>query len=286
MKKFVIKKIIFSLFVSSLYFSAFSQVTPIDFYGIVAPEADANMTGMTSDLYFAQLSDMGGIRVSDRRSSGFSSRYVENGSPVFDGTDTSFYAVINKGKNKGTWVCTLHLANPASSSDISYSREFDSYYKIMTDAKQTIQALFEQKDSPDSKVADTQSVAENVSVKRVSSEAVAGTWYGEDYIEKIVILKGGRGFVIFKNGASMTISVAVSETNNNVTITQSGPSNASYFPELPREAALTLATNASPLSWTLSLNSNNTLSGKKSTYAIKDGNSVQITTDVVWSRSN
>lgn len=286
MKRFVIKKIIFSFFVSSLYFSTFSQVTSIDFYGIVAPEADANMTGMTSDLYFVQLSDMDGIRVSDRRSSNFSSRYTENGSPIFDGTDTSFYAVINKGKSTGTWVCTLHLANPNSSSEISYSREFDSYYKIMTDAKQTIQALFEQKESNVNSNVTAQQSGENVSVQRVSSEAVAGTWYGEDYIEKIVILKGGRGFVIFKNGASMTISVSVSEAQNNVTITQTGPSNASYFPDLPRDAALQLATSAKPLSWTLSLNSNNTLSGKKNTYAMKDGNSVQVTTNVVWSRSN
>ena len=40
-----------------------------------------------------------------------------------------------------------------------------------------------------------------------STEFLSGTWGGEDTIDKIVIMRGGRGFVIFKNGSSMNITV-------------------------------------------------------------------------------
>lgn len=288
MRKLLAKKIGIFLIIFALTFCAAAQQLSVDFYGIVSPDADSSMTSMTGDLYFAQLSDMNSIHVADRRASNFVSNYLEKGKPEFEGNDTSFYAIIKRGSSSGTWDCTLYLATPGTGNTISYSREFDSYYKIMTDAKQTIAALFDRRNSPDAPSSNAQqqvSTQQPASVQHVSTDIIAGTWDGDEYIDRIVILRGGRGFIIFKNGASMSVSVEVAEKSSTVKITQVGKSNASYFPELPRQNALTLATSAGPLSWTLSLTNSDTLAGTKNTFTTSGGNQAAPKTErVTWTR--
>ena len=123
------------------------------------------------------------------------------------------------------------------------------------------------------------------STKIQSTEILSGTWGGEDSIDKIVIMRGGRGFVIFKNGASMNITVEI-KANNDIVITQNGKANASFFTELPRELALKEAVNAQPIKWTLSLDDNDTLSGTKSTLIPADGAAQTGTLNVTWKRKS
>lgn len=304
LQNFFWKKNTFSFVFRAIFFAVFFVVicplnaplfaqgnipSDLDFYGIVSPDADSNMTGMTEDLFYAQLSDMDGIHVTDRRSSNFVNYFLENGTPLFDGTGTPFYAIIKRGTKNGTWNCTLYLNKNEHGNIVSYSRDFDSYYKIMTDAKQTIASLFDQLDSQYNtslEMREPQNNLQNISTNKISTDNISGTWDGEDFIDRVVILRGGRGFIIFKNGASMAISVDISESTNSVTVTQVGPSNASYFPNLPRQTALTLAPKASPLSWTLALAGNETLAGTKNTYEMQGSDAAQATEKVTWRKRN
>ena len=79
------------------------------------------------------------------------------------------------------------------------------------------------------------------------------------------------------------------EINNNVlNAKQTGPANASYFPDLPREVALVVAKNADPIEWNLTLTSNNTLEGEKITLFPSSDTSVshaeKKSVPVVWNR--
>ena len=104
-----------------------------------------------------------------------------------------------------------------------------------------------------------------------TTEMLSGTWDGEDVIDKIVIMRGGRGFVVFKNGASMNVIIKFDDFDSSkILVIQSAKSNASFFPDLPRQVALREAVNASPIQWTFSLKDNNTLSGTKKTL-LSDG---------------
>ena len=110
----------------------------------------------------------------------------------------------------------------------------------------------------------------STSLSQTSSitENISGTWQGEEFIDKIVILKGGRGFIILKNGASMNVSInqAVNEEGQTLfLVKQTSHSNASYFPEIPRAKALEEAVKASPIVYTLVLKNECTLEGIKST---------------------
>ena len=131
----------------------------------------------------------------------------------------------------------------------------------------------------------TEASGSKTSTKIQSTEVLSGTWGGEDSIDKIVIMRGGRGFVIFKNGASMNISVEI-KANNDIVITQSGKANASFFTEIPRDLALKEAVNADPIKWTLSLDDENTLTGTKSTLILSDGTAQSGTLNVTWKRKS
>lgn len=101
-----------------------------------------------------------------------------------------------------------------------------------------------------------------------SLESLAGTWSGEPHTDKIVILRGGRGFIIYKNGATMNISLSIvngKDGKKEILIRQVGKSNASFYPELSRDTALSAAASAPPIEWRLNSTVDGTLTGIKKT---------------------
>ena len=120
----------------------------------------------------------------------------------------------------------------------------------------------------------------------VTIEILAGTWTGEKNISKIVILRGGRGFIIFTNGASMNINVSIDE-NSFIHIKQTSSSNASFYPELPRKNALEIAPFAKPIEWILQYNDDDSLSGIKNTITLNQNQDpVQTEIKVLWARKS
>ncbi len=289
-KDFFKKSIIISIILVFSSFKLAAQSYIIDYYGIVAKEIDANMSKMTSDLYYTQLSEINNFSVSDKRiSSNLSER------PTLEDFSTSalsFFTIIEKDSKNDKWITTFFVVDKANGEEHSKRKTYDSFYKILMEPKdvlkETIKQLIENDTSP-SEITASVSESQITSVKKVSStEELSGTWSGEENINKIVIMRGGRGFVIFNNGASMNITVELSgsESDKKVVITQKGGANASFFPELKRTVALDAAISASPIKWTLSLIDENTLAGEKSTL-LPDGDSYKSgSVNVQWTRIN
>jgi len=279
-----------AVFVLSLAaFAAQSQSSrSVDFFGVLSSDADGNMIQMTETLYLTQLGEVPGISVTDRRQSGFAEAYKAQGAPDFSKASSplAFYALIDKkDPSGGKWDCTICVADIGTKDIHSYTQTYDSYYKILMESKASLRSIFEsllnnRKPKETDRANDT-NIPDN-STPAVSTDSIAGTWGGEDYIDKIVILRGGRGFIIYKNGATMNISVSVADKE--VTVTQAGKSNASFFPELPREAALLAATDAPPLSWKLTVQNSSTLTGTKTTLVESNGGIVSGKVRIEWKR--
>lgn len=287
LKKSVLISII--LFIFSTGLSAQSYF--IDYYGIVSTEIDENMSKMTSDLYYTQLTEINNFTITDKRTS----PNLKNRPDIsaFSENALSFFTLITKDSDSDKWITTYYVIDKANNEEHSKQKKFDSFYKILMEPKdvlrQTIKQLIENDTSAKTLTSQTSSEAPDLTPTDISStEELSGTWTGEDNIRKIVIMRGGRGFVIFKNGATMNIIVELSgdESNKQVLITQKGHSNASFYPELQRSAALTAAVSAEPIKWTLTLINGNTLKGIKETL-LPEGNSYkQGTVSVIWTRLN
>ena len=288
---FSIKKIVtLAVLFFFVFFPVFSQGKySIDYFGIVAAGIDDNMSKMTSDLYYTQLCEINGYTINDKRI-GIRMADTPQTSEFEDGK-ISFYAVITKKENSSKWISTINIYDSSRKAALSEAKEYDSFYKILMEPKTSLQETISTLLSGGGTIASTDSSNSSSSkntTKLQSTEFLSGTWGGEDTIDKIVIMRGGRGFVIFKNGSSMNITVEIKSdgSSQNIIITQNGKANASFFPELPREVALKEAVNADPVKWILTLDDDDTLSGIKSTLILNDGVAINGTMNVVWKRKS
>ena len=290
-----IRKIIFINIFLILFSKAglYAQNYDIDYYGVVSKEIDTNMAKMTSDLYYTQLSEINNFNITDKRTDFLSSVAPDNS--TFSDNKLSFFTTIEKDRNSDSWITTYHVIDKFNNEEHTKQKKYDSFYKILMESKnilkETIKNLIENDVSPDplQKPSVKNDTFPGESVQLTSTESLSGTWTGEENINKIVILRGGRGFVIFKNGASMNVTVTLSEENpSDIIIIQNGRANASFYPELPRNMALKAALDASPIRWILKLTDSNTLTGNKETLLPEtDGDSYKIgLLKVKWEKIN
>lgn len=282
-----LKKVLFILTLS-LTVPVAAQNLIIDYLGIISTSLDQNMAKMTGDLYFTQLNEISDITVIDKRAASFLEIKPEASS--LSATNISFYTEIKKSETAESWTATFYVINPNTNEIHSKSKDYDSFYKILMESKNnlksTIEKLLNNTPSENEDSTFNSKIASKVNI--TSTENLSGTWSGEEFIDKIVILRGGRGFVIFNNGASMniTIKLEASNDNQNIIITQNGRSNASFYPDLPRSVALNAALEADPIEWRLTFTDDNTLIGQKKTIIVKNDNYDYETVKVKWNRIN
>ncbi len=256
-------------------------VESVDFFATVTSSKDSAMIKMTTDLFFMQFQSIGGYTVNDRRQ--------EEYNPSEITSNISFFAEINED-DEGGWICCLNAITSNKSGNVSLTKKYDSYHRILLDAKASLENLLNNlaenmEGSPSSKedFFASDAVPSNIAGDELI-ETIAGTWKGEEMIEKVLLLRGGKGFVIYKNGASMNVDVTAS--GNSVRIVQNCKPNASFFPEIPRQDALKKAADAEPIEWNLMLYGD-TLHGKKTTLTQEKGAGSKIERgdiEVTWTK--
>ncbi|MCQ2247536.1 MAG: hypothetical protein MJZ50_00850 [Treponema sp.] len=245
----------------------FCHAEQVDFYATVSSSEDTAMIKMTTDLFYTKFMILDGYTVNDMRSLPWT-RENHRGS-------TSFYVQVEEDSDGG-WICTLTAIKPDGIQNVSSTKKYDTYYKILMDSKASLENLMLnltmaegnaetaiQEPEAQPQPVENSTAAGPASPSSEMMDSIAGTWTGEELIEKILILRGGRGFVIFKNGARMNISISPQNGTNLINIIQNGKSNASFFPELQREAALKLAPTAEPVEWEMMLQDESLVGIKK-----------------------
>ncbi len=263
----------------SIFQSAFSQESPASegkrnlyVYGSIIDSNDPSKVQVSADLFYSQLQLNDNFTLHDRRSTVYSTDVLDIHK---NSNDMLFYNEIIE--NDDSWSTRLYLIDVSTNEEIFVEYEYSEYYRILIDAKDVLNELI------DAYKADTNDLLPNSdSASTINSSASSitvtnlfGTWYGEEHVDKIVILRGGKGFVIFENGASMNISVSVDGAT--FLARQESQSNASFYPELPREVALVKALDDSLIEWELTIESENSLSGIKHTFGPRlDANGVTI----------
>lgn len=251
-----LKKLIFVFSAVFICLAAYSQTGKPALYFYASPSApssseDPAAIKMTQDLLFSRLGSIDLFVIRDKRDTEYSPDLIKTHSA----NDFLFYAEIYE-KN-GEWLSKMHLIEAASGKETVLQNSYEGYYKILMEAKNSLTALIKQFNT-----GNTSSAPQNTAQPSAATGNISGTWFGENHIDKIVLLRGGRGFVIFKNGASMNITVSVD--GNTVTAVQQSKPDASFFPEIPRETALIKAPEAAPIRWELTIKNDSLMQGVKS----------------------
>ena len=252
-----LKKLVFVFSLIFICLAAYSQADKPALYFYAAPASssspeDPAAVKMTRDLLFSQLSSLDLFVIRDKRDTEYSPDLIKKHAA----NDFLFYAEIYE-KN-GEWLSKMHLIEAASAKETVLQNSYEGYYKILMEAKSSLTALIKQFNT-----GNTSSAPQEIPAQPAAATGnISGTWFGENHIDKIVLLRGGRGFVIFKNGASMNISVSID--GNTVTAVQQSKPDASFFPDIPRETALIKAPDAAPIRWELTIKNDSLMQGVKS----------------------
>lgn len=304
-------KILFFLFLACSV-SAFCQDQfDVFYYGIIADSAQVNQINISQDLFAAQIRAIPELNLVDFRNNGLKESFLSLSDSEIKNIDSEklfslisdneklkasekaviFFCKIDKTEDE-TWDCTYYTKNLSTNKIDSVSKNFETFYKILADARNTIGEILSSSCEIELTKGQTQARAarEPISDVAMTVEGVSGTWSGEKNITKIILMRSGRGFVIFSNGASMNITIEIEQAQNNhkmLKIKQLGNFNASFYPDIPRQKVLAYADNATPIEWTFMLTGSGTLSGFKNTLGLDDSESIGPKTErVEWKKLN
>ena len=321
-------KILFFLFLACSV-SAFCQDQfDVFYYGIIADSAQVNQINISQDLFAAQIRAIPELNLVDFRNNGLKESFLSLSDAEIKNIDAEklfslisdneklkasekaviFFCKIDKTEDE-TWDCTYYTKNLSTNKIDSVSKNFETFYKILADARNTIGEILSSSCEIELTKGQTQARAarEPISDVAMTVEGVSGTWSGEKNITKIILMRSGRGFVIFSNGASMNITIEIEQAQNSIPeLTDNvqyidlslfkfnfakelsnGNFNASFYPDIPRQKVLAYADNATPIEWTFMLTGSGTLSGFKNTLGLDDSESIGPKTErVEWKKLN
>lgn len=186
------------------------------------------------------------------------------------------------------------------------ARDYDGVSKILLESRLLVKELFELKDNVEmarmtwenaKKTAPTKEKLDNIKSfveeefnKIFSVDSLAGSWYGEDgEVEKIMIMRGGRGVAIWVSGISLLLDVKLED--GILIISQKGVPQPRQFVNLPDNIASIAAKSAKPIVWQFSVDENlKVLSGLKRMSAVQYANDKivsisEVSVPAVWHRN-
>ena len=270
------------------------------YYGVVTNVNDQNMLNITQDLFFAQLRGISYLEAQDMRDDDIKDSYKqiqtdESGEAFFDLVQSQvqaqdsivFVTRIYRPRSDEKWQCAFIAKNMSSGTVASKGKEYDSYYKILTDAKVLIQSVVSQASGNiDSDGGTAQKIqgGSRPDAAEGGTENIAGSWGGERDASKIILLRSGRGFIVFNNGATMNVTVSAKEDGSSIKIVQRDKFNASFYPDIDRQTILNYAESAPPIEWNLTLTKTGSLVGKKKTLVQTGGAVEPASVDVAWTK--
>lgn len=251
----------FIFFIFSL--SSQAITAQLCYYGVKSDALNGKNAELASNLFYEELKKIS-TNVSDMRGKNAES------------SNDAFYVEINK-IGKESLRCTFVFLQGGKQK--TKTREYDSFYQMLVEPKDYLEAVFKDMQKAENDFPPTA----NGNYSVLTHESVQGEWRAEEGISKVILMRGNRGFIIFNNGASMRVSSSIE--GSSLIIKQSGTSNASYFPTLPREAALKGALSAAAVEWRLVMNAKGRLSGTKKTLLVNEkGEPYMGEVNVEWRR--
>lgn len=290
--KAIIRTLCIGLLMTLPLFYAGAQGLPaVAVYSLSSNDVGENVSKTVNDLVFSFIRELRNYRVIDLRAEN-----APRDLGVPDGADYIFYGNL-VSQTDGIKLELILKGGPQRVTRL-ISRVYDNSNLILLESRILVRDLFDTSIAlPDAELP--AKVTENTTTPKPNGEkpllepvtnvdGLAGSWRGEPGVEKIMILRGGRGVAILSSGVSMPLELMLSE--GILVVRQKGPSNVRQFIDLPDQVARQAVSAAPPLEWYLMVSQDlKTLGGTKKTVTIKnDGKNIlsmeNMSIDVIWTR--
>ncbi|HOT62740.1 MAG TPA: hypothetical protein PLU93_07755, partial [Treponemataceae bacterium] len=254
-------------------------------YGLSSRDLGDNVPRAVSDLVYSFIRELKTYRSLDLRSDPLPADLR-----VPDGADYIFYGNL-VSQADGIKLELILKGGPFTITRL-ISRVYENPNRILLESRVLVRDLFDQSialPDPSPSVADASPPEQTIELIAVRNpDSLAGSWEGEDGIERIMILRGGRGVAVLASGVSISLEILVS--GDYLVVRQKGAAVPRQFMDLPDPVARQAAAIAPPIEWRFQVTSDqSTLSGTKKSVVIKnDGKNVlsmeSVTLPVFWRR--
>lgn len=250
-------------------------------YSLSSNDVGDNISKTVNDLVFSFVKELRNYRVVDMRAEA-----LPRDLRVPDGTDYIFYGNL-VSQNDGIKLELVLKGGPYAVTRL-ISRVYDNSNRILLESRMLVRDLFDTslvlpeptqpsmpESAPAGETVPKSSPETAESLEPVSNiDALAGSWHGEEGIEKVMILRGGRGVAVLSSGVSISLELLLSE--GELVVRQKGANNPRQFSNLSDPVARQAVNVAPPLEWRFKLSADQqTLSGTKKTVIIKnDGKNI------------
>lgn len=261
-------------------------------YALVSIDTPETVRRTVNDLVFSFIREQRNYRVLDMRKDS-----LPEDLSIPAGSDYIFYGnLINRTDGiklelvlKGGMYNTTRLL----------SRVYENSNRILLESRMLVRDLFDQSVAlPEPEFVEIPQVVSLIDsesygfednllqVKNIDS--LSGSWRGGEGIEKVMILRGGRGVAIFDSGISISLELIIG--NNELFIKQKGPLSIRQFLNLPDLVAQQAVSIVPPLEWRFRVTPDfKKLVGVNKTVSIKhDGKNIlsmeNIEVKTVWLR--
>lgn len=271
-----------------------SQTLPVvAAYSLSSTNSNDTLSRTVNDLVFSFIRELRTYRMVDMRSESLPADLR-----VPEGTDYLFYGFL-KEQPDGIRLELILKGGPDSVTRM-ISRVYENSNRILLESRMLVRTLFDQSvplpdpslnqensSSPETADAATGSPSDAlIPVRNIDS--LAGSWHGEEGIEKIMLLRGGRGIAVLATGISISLDLVIA--GDDLVIRQKGQINPRQFSDLPDTVARQASVIVPPLEWRFRVSADQKkLSGTKKTVMIRhDGQNILSmypqTVDVSWLR--
>jgi hypothetical protein len=269
-----------------------SQTLPVvAAYSLSSTNTNDMLSRTVNDLVFSFIRELRTYRMVDMRSESLPADLH-----VPEGTDYLFYGFL-KEQPDGIRLELILKGGPDSVTRM-ISRVYENSNRILLESRMLVRTLFDQsvplpdpslnqEISSPPETADAGSPSDAlIPVRNIDS--LAGSWHGEEGIEKIMLLRGGRGIAVLSTGISISLDLVIA--GDDLVIRQKGQINPRQFSDLPDTVARQASVIVPPLEWRFRVSTDQKkLSGTKKTVMIRhDGQNILSmdpqTVDVSWLR--
>jgi len=274
----------------------FAQVLPsVAVFSLSSTDSTNTISHTVNDLVFSFIRELRTYRIVDMRSDS-----LPDNLGIPEGNDFIFYGNLQEQPDGIKLELILKGGHDMVTRKIS--RVYENSNRILLESRMLVRELFDQSvilpdpvsSAPSSVQAPSASDQTNPALPKTdyipvrNIDVLAGSWHGEQGIEKILILRGGRGVAILSSGVSFSLEIRIA--GDDLIIIQKGQISPLQFMDLSDQVAKQAAAIAPPLEWHFMASPDNKkLSGTKKSVSIKnDGKNIismdPVETTVLWSR--
>ena len=143
------------------------------------------------------------------------------------------------------------------------SKVYDNINKILLDSRLLVFNLFDFSVPLEQLTRSLPQTEQNTEFGYIETvDSLAGSWKGEPGLDRVMILRGGRGMAVFSSGVSVSLDLKIE--NGYLLVTQKGNLQPRQFLNLPDEIARQAVQKTNPPQWRFLVSSDKKiLSGTK-----------------------